>query len=99
MWSNELVRKAQRTTTMTPPPVTIYSLTTCGWSRKAKAYFNERGVDFYVIEYDMAGPDLQQKISAEMRQNGAEGFPFVKIGGHIVKGYDPARYEQLLKPA
>ena len=56
-------------------------------------------MDFYAIEYDMAGPDLQQKISAEMRQHGADGFPFVKIGGHIVKGYDPARYEQLLKPA
>jgi glutaredoxin len=84
---------------MTAPPVTIYSLTTCGWSRKAKAFFKERHVDAHVIEYDMAGPDLQQKISAEMRQHGAEGFPFVKIGGHIVKGYDPARYETLLKAA
>ena len=64
---------------MTTPPVTIYSLSTCGWSRKAKAYFKERGVDFYAIEYDMAGPDLQQKISDEMHQNGADGFPYVKI--------------------
>jgi len=84
---------------MRSPPVTIYSLSTCGWSRKAKAYFKERGVDFHAIEYDMVGPELQQKISAEMRRNGAEGFPFVKIGGHTVKGYDAARYEQLLKLA
>ena len=84
---------------MTAPPVIIYSLSTCGWSRKAKAYFKERGVDFSAIEYDMAGPELQRKISAEMRRSGADGFPFVKIGGHIVKGYDPARYEQLLAPA
>ena len=84
---------------MTAPPVIIYSLSTCGWSRKAKAYFKERGVDFSAIEYDMAGPDLQQKISAEMRQNDADGFPFVKIGGHVVKGYDVARYEKLLKLA
>ena len=84
---------------MSTPPVTIYSLSTCGWSRKAKAYFKQRGVDFHAIEYDMAGPDLQHKISAEMRQNGADGFPYVKIGGHTVKGYDPARYEQLLKLA
>ena len=34
---------------MSAPPVTIYSLSTCGWSRKAKAYFKERGVDFYAI--------------------------------------------------
>jgi glutaredoxin len=81
------------------PPVTIYSLTTCGWSKKAKAYFKQHGVDAYVIEYDMAGPDLQQKISAEMRQHGADGFPFVKIGRHVVKGYDPGTYERLLKAA
>jgi glutaredoxin len=84
---------------MSAPSVTIYSLSTCGWSRKAKAFFKERGIDFYAIEYDMAGPELQQKISAEMRQNGADGFPYVKIGGYTVKGYDPARYETLLKPA
>ena len=50
------------------PPVTIYSLTTCGWSKKTKAFFKQHGVDAFVIEYDMAGPDLQRKISAEMRQ-------------------------------
>ncbi len=84
---------------MSAPPVTIYSLSTCAWSRKAKAYFKQRGVDFNAVEYDMAGADLQRKISAEMRQNGADWFPYVKIGGHTVKGCDPARYEKLLKLA
>ena len=63
------------TTVPATPPVTIYSLTTCGWSRKAKAYFKERGVPFYAIEYDMAGPDLQRKISAEMRRARRRGVP------------------------
>jgi len=78
------------------PPVTIYSLTTCGWSRKAKEYFKQRGIKAFVIEYDTVGPDLQQKISAEMRKEGADGFPFVRIAGRVVKGYDPAAYERLL---
>ncbi len=81
---------------MTTPPVTIYSLTTCGWSAKAKAYFRQRGVNAFVIEYDTAGPDLQRKIADEMRREGASGFPFVRIGGQAVKGYDPARYDALL---
>ena len=81
------------------PPVTIYSLTTCGWSKKAKTYFKQHRVEAYVIEYDMAGPDLQRKISEEMRRHGADGFPFVKIGRHVVKGYDPASFERLLKSA
>lgn len=79
------------------PPVTIYSLTTCGWSRKAKEYFKQRGIKAFVIEYDTAAPGLQQKISAEMRKEGADGFPFVRIGGKVVKGYDPAAFDRLLK--
>ncbi len=78
------------------PPVTVYSLTTCGWSRKAKEYFKQRGIKASVIEYDTAGPDLQQKISAEMHKEGADGFPFVRIGGKVVKGYDPGAYDRLL---
>lgn len=81
------------------PPVTIYSLTTCGWSRKAKDFFRRRGVDAFVIEYDTAGPDLQGKISAEMKAEGADGFPFVRIAGTVVKGYDEKNYERLLKGA
>ena len=81
------------------PAVTIYSLTTCGWSRKAKDYFTQHGVKAFVIEYDTAGPDLQQKISAEMRAAGADGFPFVRIGGKVVKGFDPTTYDRLLKRA
>jgi hypothetical protein len=47
----------------------------------------------------MAGPDLQAKISAEMKQHGATGFPFVKIGGQVVPGYSPQDYDRLLKTA
>jgi glutaredoxin len=84
-------------TMSTHPPVTIYSLTTCGWSRKAKDFFRQRGIDAFVIEYDTAGPDLQRKISVEMKAEGADGFPFVRIAGRVVKGYDPESYERLLK--
>ena len=45
----------------------------------------------------MAAPDLQAKISAEMQRYGAQGFPFVKIAGHVVPGYSPDDYERLLK--
>ena len=29
----------------------------------------------------------------------ADGFPFVRIGGRVVKGYDPATYDRLLRGA
>lgn len=82
---------------MGAPVVTIYSLTTCGWCAKTKQYFKQHGVRPFVIEFDTAGPDLQAKISAEMKQNGASGFPFVKIGRRVVRGYSPAEFEKALK--
>jgi glutaredoxin len=91
--------KIEEATTATTPTVIVYSLTTCGWCAKTKAFFRARGIDPFIIEFDMAGPDLQAKISAEMRQHGATGFPFVKIGRHVVPGYSPEDYERLLKAA
>jgi glutaredoxin len=81
---------------MAQPPVTIYALSTCSWSAKAKAFFKERHIDAYVFDYDQVSPALQRKIAAEMKQHGADGFPFVKIGGHVVKGYNPAAFTQYL---
>ncbi len=49
-----------------------------------------------MIEYDTVGPDLRRKIDDEMRRAGAQGFPFVKIGGAVVKGFDPGAYERQL---
>ena len=81
---------------MATPPVTIYSLSTCGCSAKAKAFFRQRDVNPFVFDYDKVGPELQHKIDEEMHAHGATGFPFVKIGSHVVKGYDPATFDRLL---
>jgi glutaredoxin len=86
----------QEASPMAAPPVTIYSLTTCSWSAKAKAFFKQQKVNAFVFDYDQVSPELQRKISEEMRRHGADGFPFVKIGRGIVKGYDPAAYNRLL---
>jgi glutaredoxin len=82
---------------MTAPPVTVYALSTCAWSAKAKAFFRQRHIEPFIFDYDKVGADLQQKMAAEMRRFGADGFPMVKIGRHVVKGYAPEVYERLLK--
>ena len=81
---------------MATPPVTIYALSTCSWSAKAKAFFKQRKVNACVFDYDHVSPELQRKISDEMHRHGADGFPFVKIGRTVVKGYDPVAYARLL---
>ena len=44
----------------------------------------------------MADRDLKRKIAAEIRANGSQGFPLVKINGCAVPGYSPQDYERLL---
>jgi glutaredoxin len=82
---------------MSTPPVTIYSLTTCGWSTKTKKFFKDRGVDAFVFEYDRQPREVRRKIDEEMKRYGASGFPFVKIGAQVVKGYAPEAFERLLR--
>jgi glutaredoxin len=60
--------------------VSLYTLSTCPWCRKAKKFFAEHNVPFTYIDYDLADEATQEKISQELDAVGATGFPFVKIG-------------------
>jgi glutaredoxin len=82
---------------MAHPPVTIYSLTTCGWSSKTKKFFADKGVDAFIFEYDRQPREVRRKIDDEMKRYGASGFPFVKVGSKVVKGYNPDPFGRLLK--
>ena len=77
--------------------VMMYTLTTCSWCRKAKEYFRDSNVLFDHVDYDLTGAEEQRKILQEMSDHGSNSFPFVKIGGEVVVGYDPEKYSDLLK--
>lgn len=77
--------------------VTIYALSTCLWCKKSRKYFEEQKIPFEAIDYDKQDDKKQQEMMKEMRSEGCSGsFPFVKIGGSCVQGYDPAEFEKLL---
>ncbi len=78
--------------------ISMYTLSTCPWCRKTKKFFKDKNIPFDYIDYDLASEDAQNKISAEMMNyTGHIAFPFVRIGGQVVIGFNPERYEQLLK--
>jgi len=76
--------------------VTLYTLSTCPWCRKAKSFFAERNVPFTYIDYDLADEATQERISRELDAAGATGFPFVKIGDQVISGYQPQVYSRAL---
>lgn len=76
----------------------MYTLSTCPWCQKTKKFFEDRNIPFEFIDYDLADPEEQEKIWEEMtKYGGSTAFPYVKIGGKVVVGYHPEKYEELLK--
>ncbi len=75
----------------------MYALSTCPWCKKAKKYFERKGVTYDYTDYDLADQKTQKRIERDMRKVGADGFPLVKLGKEIVQGYYPERYKELLR--
>jgi len=78
--------------------VSMYTMNTCPACRKTKDFFRARGIPFDFVDYDLASESEQNKIAAEMMK-GADyvAFTFVRIGDVVVIGFNPERFEQLLK--
>jgi glutaredoxin len=77
--------------------VSMYTLSTCPWCRKAKKFFADRNISFTYIDYDLADEATQEKIMQELDAAGVTGFPYVKIGDEVISGYQPERYSAALR--
>jgi glutaredoxin len=76
--------------------VSMYTLSTCPWCRKAKKFFAGHNIPFTYIDYDLADDATQRSISQEMDDEGVTSFPFVRIDGEVIEGYQPERYLRVL---
>ena len=78
--------------------VLIYTISTCPLCRKTEEFFRARDIPFDSVDYDLASENEKNKIAAEMMKcTGEIGFPFVRIDDVVVIGFNPERFEQLLK--
>ena len=78
--------------------VSMYTLSTCPWCRKTKKFFKDHGIPFDYVDYDLASPEEQAKIREDVKKYTDNlAFPFVKIDGDVVSGYNPEKYEELIK--
>ena len=76
--------------------VELYTLSTCPWCRKAKAFLSDRRVAYTYIDYDLADEVVQGRIQEKMLASNASAFPFAKIGEDFIVGYNPEAYARLL---
>ena len=76
--------------------VELYTLSTCPWCKKAKAFLDSKRVEYTYVDYDLADEDVQHRIQEEMLAKNARAFPFAKIGDDFIIGYNPDAYARLL---
>lgn len=75
----------------------MYTQSTCPWCRKAKNFFKDHNIPFEYVDYDLAGEREQEQIMDEMlKTTGTTSFPYVRINGNVIVGYNPKRYSKLM---
>lgn len=73
--------------------VELYTTSWCHYCKKAREFFNERGVPFteYDIEVDAEAAVRKQNL------DGGPGVPFALVNGQGIRGFSPQAYEHALK--
>jgi glutaredoxin 3 len=64
--------------------VTIYSTPVCQYCKKAKDFFNEKGVHFE--EVDVASDEEKRNYMIEM--TGQMGVPVIQVDDEVLVGFD-----------
>jgi glutaredoxin len=78
---------------ITEASVEMFATRWCGYCRKAREFFQARGIPFveYDIEADAAAAQRKQEIDTR------PGVPLVVINGKPIHGFAPQAYEQALQ--
>ena len=79
--------------------ILIFTLTTCMWCKKCKRFLEERKLKYRYIDVDKIERQDKSKILDYLKStyDTRISYPFLVCkSGHVV-GYNPNKYEELLK--
>lgn len=77
--------------------VRLYALSTCGWCKRAKRFFEENKVAAEVTDVDMLEGDEKESARAEVaKYNPRRSYPTVIVDEEVVVGFDEERLKELL---
>ena len=75
-------------------PVIIYSTTWCAFCKRAKSYFEEKGVAF--VEKDVEqDAEAYKELMAKINDN-FQGVPVIDIKGTVILGFDQPKIDAAL---
>jgi glutaredoxin len=76
------------------PAVEVFSTVWCGYCKKLKSFLEEQGIAYKELDIEK-----DPKAAAAFREIGGTGVPVSRVGGKIVRGYDPDGILEALKTA
>jgi glutaredoxin len=79
--------------------VLIYTLSTCGWCKKTKAYLKKHHIAYDYIEVDLLEGDERDTVLIEIRKwNPRSSFPTMVIDDNrCIAGYDEEKMKKELE--
>ena len=78
----------------------LYTLSTCGWCKKMKAFLNEQGLEYRYVDVDLVHPSEEKPVMEEVRRwNPQCTFPTVVVNkSACFSGFQPEKLAGLLAP-
>ena len=73
--------------------VIIYTTPHCMWCKRAKEYFQERGLNY--DEVDVSIDEIRESLPEE--KQGIFGTPVIEIDGTVIIGFDRVMIDKTLK--
>ena len=78
--------------------VKVYSLSTCPWCKKVKRFLDEKGVQYEVVDVDLAeGQDQKKALEEVEKLTGSRSFPVTLINETVIRGFKEDELNEALK--
>lgn len=81
------------------PKIFIFTLSTCIWCKKAKAFMNELGLEYSFVDADLVDDDVSEEVDADMEKyNPDMNYPTIVIddGRKVINGFEKEKLRKIL---
>ena len=78
--------------------VFLYALSTCGWCKKTKKFFEDEGIEFSYIDVDLVtGTEDKRKVLEDLKKwNAFRSFPTIVIDDkECILGFDEEKLRKV----
>ena len=80
-----------------PPPVKMYTLSTCSHCKATKKFLNDNGVNYAFTDVDLLAGEERATVLEEARKfNPACSFPTIIIGDKVIVGFRESEIKEAL---